>query len=82
MRRRRIIQGEKTWSEELSGDTTHNTSSSTVSSSTIKISQLFGNKAKLKMKLRVYTTNRNFDFKVKKLGKDAYFITCIDDNCS
>ena len=73
----RIIQGEKTWSvlmfpdDELSGGTTHNTSSSAVSSDTIKIGQLFHNKANSKMKLHVYAMKRNFKFKMKKLGKDV-----------
>ena len=47
------------------GGTTHNTSSSAVSSGSIKIVQLFENKVDLKMKLHVYTMKKNFEFKVK-----------------
>ena len=73
----RIVQGEKTWSapifpnEELPRGTTHNTSSSTVSSGMIKVGQLFDNKADLKMKLHVYAMKRNFEFKMKKSRKDV-----------
>ena len=62
--------------------TTHNTSSSAVSSRSIKIGQLFENKTDLKMKLHVYGMKKNFEFKVKKSGKAVWFITCIEDNCS
>ena len=68
--------------EDLPCDTPNNTSSSAISSGSIKIGQLFENKGDLKMKLHLYAIKRNFEFKVKKLGKDVWFITCIDDNCS
>ena len=64
------------------GGTTHYTLSSVVSSGAIKIDQLFENKADLKMKWYVYAMNKNFEFKVKKSGKDVWFITCIEDNYS
>ena len=51
--------------EERTG-TTHNTSSSAISSCLIKNSQFFDNKANLKMKLHVYAMKTNFEFKVKK----------------
>ena len=62
--------------------TTHNTSSSAISSGSIKIGQLFENKADFKIKLRVYVMKKNFEFKVKKSGSDVWFITCIEDNYS
>ena len=49
--------------EELPGGTTHNTSSFVVSSSAIKISQLFENISDLKMKLHVYAMKKKFEFK-------------------
>ena len=67
--------------EEPTG-TTHNTSSSVVSSCSINNGQLFENKAYLKMKLYVYARKQNFEFKVKKSGSDVWFITCIEDNCT
>ena len=77
MPKRRISKGEgdKTWStlmfpdEEFLGEpasTTHNTSSSAISSGSIKIKQLFENKVDLKMKLHVYAIKKKFEFKVKK----------------
>ena len=60
--------------EELLGKlagTTHNTLSSAVSSTSIKIDQLFENKADLKMKLHVYTVKKNLEFKMKKSGSDV-----------
>ena len=87
----RTSEGDKTWSapifpdEELQGKlagTTHNTSSSIVSSCLIKNGQMFENKAYLKMKLYVYAMKKNFKFKVKKSGSNMWFITCIKDNCS
>ena len=69
----RTPEGDKTFSgpkftdEELLGEptsTTHNTSSSVVSSCLIKNGQLFENKVDLKMKLHVYAMKKNFDFKV------------------
>ena len=68
--------------EELSDNTSNNTSSSTLSSGTIKIGQLYENKGDLNMNLHVYAMKKNFEFKVKKLGKDVWYITCIDDNYS
>ena len=71
--------------EELQGEPTgtiHNTSSSTVSSGSIKIRQLFENNANLKMKLHVYAMKKNFEFKMKKSGSDVWFITCVEENCS
>ena len=61
--------------ERGSGGTTHNTSSSAVSSGSIKIGQQFENKADLKMKLYLYAMKKNFEFNVKKLGSDVWFIT-------
>ena len=34
------------------------------------------------MKLHVYAMKKIFEFKMKKSGKDLWFITCIDGNCS
>ena len=73
------MQGDKTRiaptfsDEELQGGpkgTAHNTSSPIFSSRSTKIGQLFDNKANLKMKLHVYVVKKNFEFKVKKSGKD------------
>ena len=61
---------------------TYNTSSFAVSLGSIKIGQLFENKADLKMKLPVYAIKKNFEFKVEKSRKDIWFITCIENNCS
>ena len=69
--------------EELLGEptsTTQNTSSSIVSSGSIKIKQFFENKADFKIKLHVYAMKKIFEFKVKKSGSDVWFITCIEDN--
>ena len=68
--------------KELPRGTTHNTSSTIVSSGTIKIVQLFENKGDLKIKLCVYVMKKNFEFKVKKSRNDMWFITYIDDNFS
>ena len=71
--------------EELLGEltgTTYNTSSSPVTSASIKNGQLFENKVDLKMKLHVYAMKKYFEFKVKTLGSDVWFITYIKDNCT
>ena len=84
----RIVSGERTVSapifldEDLSCDTPNNTLSSVVSSGSIKIGYSFENKGYLKMMLHLYAMKRNFEFKVKNLGKDIWFITCIYNNCS
>ena len=46
-------------------------SSFTVSSGMIKVGQLYENKGDFNMKLHVYAMKKNFEFKVKKLGKDV-----------
>ena len=72
VRKIRNVQGEKTWSAQMFPDaelprgqrgTTHNTSSSAVSSGAIKIGQLFENKDDLKMKLHIYTMKKKLKSK-------------------
>ena len=63
--------------EELPQGTFNITSSSVLSSGTIKIGQLFENKGHLKLKLHIYAMKINFEFKVKKSGNKFWYISYI-----
>ena len=88
VRRVRIVDNAAKWSAplfsagELPVGTPNNLSVGSSNSFKITIGQLFENKEDLKLKLHLHAMKSNFEFKVKKSGKDCWFITCIDDNCT